>query len=315
MPPQGQRQSNKNYDSRCRERVASDQVSTLMGLIRSIVVFTVMAVTVIPVTLVIIVTAPFISHEARWWYLARPWLRWAIKVVRVVGGIAYTVEGEELLPDVTLSQRIILCPKHQSTWETFFFASRMPAPLAYVFKRELLYIPFFGWAMACLNMIPIDRSAGRDAWSKVASLGEELMNRGKWMIMFPEGTRSVRGTQGVYKTGAARLAVATGASIVPVAVTSARCWPRKSFTFIPGTIAVSIGKPIAPAPGESPAELMKKVEEWIETEMRRLDPEAYPQVQRVQTIEEREAALSQALEARAAAARAAQGGMSADEHV
>ena len=91
--------------------------------------------------------------------------------------------------------------KHQSTWETFFLASRMPHPLAYVFKRELLFIPFFGWAMACLNMIHIDRSARGEAWSKVAVLGEQLMDRGKWVIMFPEGTRSERGASGTYKTG------------------------------------------------------------------------------------------------------------------
>jgi 1-acyl-sn-glycerol-3-phosphate acyltransferase len=100
------------------------------------------------------------------------------------------------------------------------------------------------------------------------------MDKGVWMIMFPEGTRTERGKQGIYKTGASRLAVATGASIVPVAVTSGRCWPRRSFRFYPGTIDVSFGKPIA-SEGRSPDELMKEVENWVETEMRRLDPQAY----------------------------------------
>ena len=106
------------------------------------------------------------------------------------------------------------------------------------------------------------------------------MDRGKWVIMFPEGTRSERGKSGSYKTGAARLSIATNARIVPIAVSSGRCWPRKSFRFIPGTIAVSIGQPISPRMGESSADLMERVSLWIEGEMRRIDPEAYPESER-----------------------------------
>ena len=283
-----------------------------MGALRSLLVFLWMAVTVIPAASLIIVLTPFSGPDFRWWCIARPWLRGAIEAARRIGGIQYVVKGEEHLPRAGDSQRIILCPKHQSTWETFFFASRMPQPLAYVFKRELLFIPFFGWAMACLNMIHIDRAARGDAWSKVALLGEELMDAGKWVIMFPEGTRSKRGEQGVYKTGAARLAVATGASIIPIAVASSRCWPRKSFTFIPGTVAVSIGQPIIAGVGESPGELMQRVEQWIEAEMRRIDPQAYPDADRRLTPEEHDAKLQQVLEAQADAARAAQGDVPED---
>ena len=109
----------------------------------------------------------------------------------------------------------------------------------------------------------------------MAEQGVELMDRGKWIIMFPEGTRTERGSQGVYKSGATRLAVATGADVIPIAVASARCWPRRSFSFIPGTIDVSIGQPVS-AQGREAAELMEEIERWIEAEMRRLDPEAYP---------------------------------------
>jgi len=283
-----------------------------MGALKSLLVFLWMAVTVIPAASLIIVFTPFSSPDFRWWHIARPWLRGAVEAARKIGGIQYVVEGEEYLPSAGDNQRIILCPKHQSTCETFFFASRMPHPLAYVFKRELLFIPFFGWAMACLNMIHIDRSARGDAWSKVALLGEQLMDAGKWVIMFPEGTRSRRGEQGVYKTGAARLAVATGASIVPIAVASARCWPRKSFTFIPGSVTVSLGPPIVSGVGESPGELMQRVEQWIEAEMRRIDPEAYPAADRRVSPEEQDAQLQRALEAQADAARAAQGDVPED---
>jgi len=279
-----------------------------MGPLRSVIVFLWMAVTVIPMASLIVLATPLIDPDKRWWYLARPWLRGAVAAARLIGRVEYEVEGEHHLPHRDNNHsRIILCPKHQSTWETFFFASRMPHPLAYVFKRELLFIPFFGWAMACLNMIHIDRSARGGAWNKVASMGEQLMDRGKWVIMFPEGTRSERGQQGIYKTGAARLAMATGASIVPIAVASARCWPRKSFTFVPGTIQVSLGEPIVPDPAGSPGEMMEKVEAWIEEEMRRIDPEAYPEVERPIDLAQQEAAIQASLELRADAARGSHG--------
>jgi 1-acyl-sn-glycerol-3-phosphate acyltransferase len=151
----------------------------------------------------------------------------------------------------------------------------MSHPLCYVFKKELLLIPFFGWAIGRLDMVHIDRSKRTEAWNKVAEQGRRFMAQGNWVIMFPEGTRIARGQQGQYKAGASRLAITTGTPIVPIAVASARCWPRKSFLLRPGTIDISIGKPIAVA-GREPDELMREVEGWIEAEMRRIDPQAYP---------------------------------------
>ncbi len=169
---------------------------------------------------------------------------------------------------------IVLLPKHQSTWETFAFPALMPHPLCYVFKRELLWIPFFGWAMARLDMIHIDRARRAEAWNRVAEQGRQHMANGNWVIMFPEGTRIPRGQAGTYKSGGTRLAITTSASVLPIAVSSARCWPRRSFVLRPGTIDVSIGPMIGSA-GRRPDELMREVEQWIETEMRRIDPQAY----------------------------------------
>ncbi|MEO7241812.1 MAG: lysophospholipid acyltransferase family protein, partial [Variovorax sp.] len=112
------------------------------------------------------------------------------------------------------------------------------------------------------------------AFAKVVSQGQRLLAQGIWIIMFPEGTRSTRGQQGIYKSGGTRLACDTGASVIPVAVTSAKVWPRKAFVKRPGVVDVSIGAPIASL-GRKPDELMREVESWIESEMRRLDPEAY----------------------------------------
>ena len=123
-------------------------------------------------------------------------------------------------------------------------------------------------------MIHIDRKLGKQAFNKVAEQGKRILAKGTWVIMFPEGTRIPRGQVGTYKTGGTRLAVETGAPVVPIAVTSAKCWPRKAFIKIPGMVDVSIGKPISSV-GRQPDELMQEVQNWIESEMRRLDPAAY----------------------------------------
>jgi len=123
-------------------------------------------------------------------------------------------------------------------------------------------------------MIHIDRSKRAQAFNRVVEQGQRILGHGSWIIMFPEGTRIPRGSQGQYKSGGTRLATATGAPVVPIAVTSARCWPRKSFRIRPGVVDVSIGKPI-PVQGREADELMREVQAWIEAEMRRLDPEAY----------------------------------------
>ena len=242
-------------------------------MIRGALYFLWLAISVIPYGAAIVLASIFVRGRPLY-SLALGYLRQMTVAGRLVGGIHHRVHGAENLPPADSMEPVIICPKHQSTWETFALPTLMTHPLGYVFKKELLMIPFFGWAIGRLDMVHIDRSKRAEAWSKVAEQGKELMGRGVWIIMFPEGTRTERGKQGGYKTGASRLAVATGASIVPIAVTSARCWPRKTFRMTPGVIDVSIGKPI-PSEGRQPDELMKQVEAWIEGEMRRLDPEAY----------------------------------------
>ena len=233
-----------------------------------------MLVTIIPWATLVVILAPFINATRLYW-LCAGWLTTAIRGARFICGVKWRVTGLENVPTAADERAaVLLAAKHQSTWETFAYPMLMPHPLAYVFKRELLWIPFFGWAIGSMDMIHIDRSKRTEAWNKVAAQGKRLMAQGNWVIMFPEGTRTPRGSQGTYKSGAARLAIETGAPIVPIAASSAKCWPRKSFLLRPGTIDVSIGKPID-STGRKPDELMREVETWIEAEMRRLDPEAY----------------------------------------
>ena len=245
----------------------------MLSTLRSALFVAWMAATVVPYALAVLVSSIFIRGDALYW-ICVAWLRVVIWGARVFCGVHHRVQGMERLPSGDPLAPLILAPKHQSAWETFAFPTLMSHPLAYVFKRELLYIPFFGWAIGRLDMIHIDRSKRAEAWAKVAAQGKALLARGHWVIMFPEGTRTSRGAQGAYKAGATRLAVATGAPVVPIAVTSARCWPRKSLHVRPGVVDISIGKPI-PVQGREAEELMREVQTWIEGEMHRLDAQAY----------------------------------------
>jgi 1-acyl-sn-glycerol-3-phosphate acyltransferase len=245
----------------------------MMAVLRSTVHMFLMFVTVIPYTLLILLARLFGATGDKRYAIAQKWLTLTVDAARVIMGIRYQVHGQDNLPVGETSPAILLV-KHQSTYETFLMPTIMPHPLAYVFKKELLYVPFFGWSIGSLDMIHIDRSQRAKAFAKVVEQGKALLDRGVWVIMFPEGTRIPRGERGSYKSGGTRLAIATGAPVIPVAVTSAKCWPRKAFIKIPGVVEVSIGKPI-PSVGRDADELMREVETWIEAEMHRLDPEAY----------------------------------------
>ena len=210
-----------------------------------------------------------LPYNKRYWVTAR----WNVTVVwlgKVLCGMKYRVIGVENLPD----EPVVLLSKHQSAWETIFYLMYMPRPLVFVFKKELHYIPFFGWGLALLRMIPIDRSKGKDAFAHVVIQGKKRLGNGQWIIMFPEGTRIPVGEKGFYKGGGARLAVETNATVVPLAVNSGDCWPKNSFVKQPGLITVSIGKPIS-VEGKTPVEVMQEVETWIEAEMRVISPQHY----------------------------------------
>jgi len=204
------------------------------------------------------------------YYVTSRWNVFVIWAARVVCGIEYEIKGQENLPDAP----VILLSKHQSAWETIFLLAYMPRPLVFVFKKEILYIPFFGWGIALLRMIPIDRKQGKNAFRSVVQHGKRRLKDGQWIIMFPEGTRIPVGKQGKYKSGGTRLAIETDSQVVPIALNSGECWPKNSFIKKPGKVTVSIGKPISPE-GQTPDGMMEQVEQWIESEMRVISPHAY----------------------------------------
>lgn len=192
------------------------------------------------------------------------WGRFVIWLARVLLGIRYRVEGLEHLP----SGPAVILAKHQSAWETIAFQQIFP-PLSFVLKRNLLYIPFFGWGLALFSPIAIDRAAGREALRQIEEQGRRRLQQGFWVLIFPEGTRMPPGEQGKYQIGGAWLAAKAGAPVVPVAHNAGEVWPKNALLKRPGTITVRIGPPIASA-GRKPAEVLAETEAWIETEMKRL---------------------------------------------
>ncbi len=239
-----------------------------MLALRSALYLLFLIVVVIPWAFVVMSGWLFPVHTR--YFLCTCYTKMAIWGARVICGIEWKVEGWDNLPDGPA----ILLPKHQSSWETLWLPSVMPRDLTFVYKRELNWLPFFGWGLASAQMISIDRRKGLDAFEQLVEQGVDRLARGWWIVIFPEGTRTPPGSTRRYKTGGARLAARTGAMAVPIAVNSGELWPRKAFIKRPGTITVSIG-PAIDSRGRSAEEVGAAVESWIETEMRRLAPHRY----------------------------------------
>jgi 1-acyl-sn-glycerol-3-phosphate acyltransferase len=189
------------------------------------------------------------------------WSRIFLALAKYLCGIHYRVEGLEHLP----KQPAVILAKHQSAWETIAFQAIFP-PQVLVLKRELLWIPCFGWGLALMSPIAIDRSRGRAALRRMAELGAMRLKQGFWIALFPEGTRIPPGSRGTYHAGGAWLAEKLGAPIVPVAHNAGLYWAKNAFFKRPGLVTVSIGKPIQTA-GRPADELIREVEDWIETRM------------------------------------------------
>lgn len=209
--------------------------------------------------LLIPMSAPRRSH------IIAGWARFIVRWLALTCGLNYRVIGRENIPD----HPCIILAKHQSAWETIAFQDIFP-PQIWVLKRSLLLLPFFGWALWALKSIAIDRSAGREALKQLVSQGKDRLALGLSVVVFPEGTRIAPGQKGKYHIGGAWLATHTGATVVPVAHNAGEYWHKNSLLKRPGTITVSIGKPID-ASGMKADELNKMVEHWIESEMARLD--------------------------------------------
>lgn len=202
----------------------------------------------------------FLPYKLRY-QLIFSWSRFSIWWLKVTCGVKYDIAGLENLKQ---EKAHILLSNHQSTWETMAIGT-FPVNISWVFKRELMRVPVFGWSAALTKPIPINRGAGRSAVEQIKKLGKERLDAGIWIIIFPEGTRTAPDKKSRYKMGGAILAAHSGYSVIPVAHNAGYYWPKHSYIKKPGTIKVSIGQPI-PIEGKPPEQINKEVEQWIEAE-------------------------------------------------
>lgn len=207
---------------------------------------------------------PFMRYR-----LITGWSHTILWVLKHIVRMDFRVLGRENIPH---TPSIVLC-KHQSAWETIALQEVFP-PQVYVLKKELNRVPFFGWGLAQLPMISIDRSAGKDALTQVVEQGRDRLKTGFWVIVFPEGTRVAPGAKRRYKMGGAYLASVAGVPVVPVAHNAGEFWRKNAFLKYPGTITLSVG-PAFDAAGMTPDEINARAEAWIESEMQRISPERY----------------------------------------
>lgn len=199
------------------------------------------------------------------------WARFQIWLLGALCGLRYRVEGRENLPRGTTA---IVFAKHQSTWETLALQQIVP-PQVWVLKRELLWLPFFGWGLAVLQPIAINRGAGRKAVQQIIDQGRQRLDTGRWVVVFPEGTRVAPNQQRRFGIGGAALAAATGHPVVPIAHNAGHYWRRRGFVKRPGTIRVVIG-PVIDSRGKSAEAINRIAEAWMRETMTRIEADAPP---------------------------------------
>ncbi len=235
-----------------------------MSAARSLL-FALFQIVVTPVYAVLVLLSFWVPPVPRFKFIIG-WCWLNLLAARWICGIRHRTTGAQNIPPPDRPH--IVMSKHSSTWETFSLNFLFP-PLAFVAKKELLSIPFFGWAFKLASPITIDRKAGVDAMQQIATQGRERLEQGFWIVFYPEGTRIRAGTHAHYKTGGARLALALGIPIVPVAHNAGYLWPKGVLGKRAGTVTVSIGPPIG-IEGKDMQQLTNEVESWIEDEVARL---------------------------------------------
>ncbi|MEI7678875.1 MAG: lysophospholipid acyltransferase family protein [Betaproteobacteria bacterium] len=232
-------------------------------VLRSCLFFLLQLLLTPPYAVIAVLTFPF--NALTRYRIISVWARLMMLALDHLCGIKFRVIGAENIP----SEPCVILSKHQSAWETFAFQLIFP-PQVYVIKRELLWIPFFGWGLAMCSPIAINRGAGPRAARQMLSQGKDRLARGFCVIVYPEGTRVAPGTRGKYQSSGSAIAIHAGVPVLPVAHNAGRCWRRNAFLKLPGTITVSIGPPLNTT-GRKADALTREVETWIENEMQQID--------------------------------------------
>ncbi len=233
-----------------------------MLVLRSTLFNSFMAITAIIIAIPALFLFPF-SFRVRYAFISQ-WAKMNIWALGIICGLHYKIEGSENIPD----SAVIVLSKHQSTWETLAL-QKIFREQAWLLKKELLRIPFFGWGLALTEPIAINRDSRKEAMQQLIKQGQERLDDNRCVVLFPEGTRIRAGKRGKYRQGGARLAISTGYPIIPMAHNAGEFWAKGSFIINPGVIRVKLGTPIQPN-GKNSSELTTEVEKWIEEQMQEI---------------------------------------------
>ena len=200
--------------------------------------------------------------------ISNAWGRTNLRLQKAVCGLDYRIEGWDNLPP----RPCVIMAKHQSAWETIALRGLLPANQCWILKRELMWVPVFGWAMAVMKQIAIDRKAGTKAVKQVIREGKAALDGGRYVVVFPEGTRTAPGERKKYGIGGAMLAERSGYPVLPIAHNAGVFWRRRGLHKYPGTIDVVVG-PLIPSTGRKAPDILREVEDWIEGTVARLPQE------------------------------------------
>jgi 1-acyl-sn-glycerol-3-phosphate acyltransferase len=235
------------------------QAATVSLFLRSLIFWILFAFMILLFATLLVLSFP-LPLEKRF-LLTRAWSWLVLWCLRVTCNLDHEIKGTENIPD----EAAIVFSKHQSTWETTALNLWFSAQ-SWVIKRELLWIPVFGWGAAMMHPIALNRGAGRKAVDQLVRQGRERLQKGHSIIIFPEGTRIAPGKTGRYRIGGAKLAEGTGYPVIPIAHNAGEYWPRRRFIKRPGVIKVRIGPPIE-TQNKSAPQILDEARQWIETEM------------------------------------------------
>jgi len=227
-----------------------------MHTLRSLIFYIGYYGTLVPHALLCVILGLFMPINLRYRYFLI-WNAFSVWWLKITCGIKYEVHGQENVPPVPF----VILSNHQSPWETLFLYHAF-LPVCAIMKKELLNIPFFGWALRLLHPIAIDRSKKNKSLHQLLEQGKQNLDNGISVLVFPEGTRVAPGVHKKYSAGGAELAINAGRLILPIAHNAGHCWPAHKFIKHPGTVKVVIGKPIDPA-GRTAKEAIGEVENWI----------------------------------------------------
>ncbi len=236
---------------------------TFSQWIRSFIFSIIMIVITIPYSFISLCAKPLpLKYRyglIMWWTSMMVWF------LKVICRVDYKIDGLENIPKDRVA---VILSKHQSTWETFYLPTLFNQA-AIILKKELLWVPFFGWGLGITDPIAIDRNNPKNAMDQIIQQGKSYLDAGRFILVFPEGTRIPPGQVGKYRLGGARLATATGYPVIPVAHNAGKYWKKRGFYKIPGTIHVVIG-PLIETKDRTPEEVLDEAKNWIEATVSKL---------------------------------------------